>query len=236
MKLKINSHSAFTLAEVLITLGIIGVVAALTIPVIISRNQSKSLEAGLKKGASVISQALLSYENDNGEPIKSDISVAGQQLGDKIIKYFKVVTDCGYSYSSDSNLKGCVPFVQGDSADKSSTLYKTLNGSKVIDLTFFDDRQFILADGSMIFLENNVRERTYISIDVNGYIKGPNRLGQDLFMFQLDTNGRLIPMGAEGTDYYSENDEYCSKTSTNEMNGAGCTYKALGDTKYFSSF
>ena len=116
------------------------------------------------------------------------------------------------------------------------TLYKTLNGSKVIDLTFFDDRQFILADGSMIFLENNVWERTYISIDVNGYIKGPNRLGQDLFMFQLDTNGRLIPMGAEGTDYYSENDEYCSKTSTNKMNGAGCTYKALGDTKYFSSF
>ncbi len=45
---------AFTLAEVLITLGIIGIVAAMTLPSLIIRNQNKALEAGLKKNYSII--------------------------------------------------------------------------------------------------------------------------------------------------------------------------------------
>lgn len=77
--------------------------------------------------------------------------------------------------------------------------------------------------------------RTFISVDVNGYLKNPNRLWQDLFMFQIDDKGKLLPMGAEGTTYYSETDKYCSPASTDPMNGAGCTtYKALTDNKYFS--
>lgn len=234
MKLKANFNFAFTLAEVLITLGIIGIVAALTLPSLINNNKAKALEAGLKKGTSAINQALLRYENDNGEPIKADGNIGPQQLGNKIINYFNVVTDCGYAYSSSDTPKGCVPFIQGNSSDKSSTIYKTLNGKSVIDLTYFDDRQFILADGSILFLENNDPSRIYISVDVNGYIKAPNRLGQDLFMFQIDQNGKLIPMGAKGSNYYSETDNYCSKTSTGNMNGAGCTAKALSDPKYFT--
>lgn len=40
---------AFTLAEVLITLGIIGIVAALTLPALIQNNRNKELQTGLKK-------------------------------------------------------------------------------------------------------------------------------------------------------------------------------------------
>lgn len=47
--------------------------------------------------------------------------------------------------------------------------------------------------------------------------------------------GTLLPMGVEGTDYYSETDEFCSTTSTGDMNGAGCTYKALTDKDYFKN-
>ena len=50
---------AFTLAEVLITLGIIGVVAALTLPSLIQEKQHKQLEAQFKKGYSAIQQAVL---------------------------------------------------------------------------------------------------------------------------------------------------------------------------------
>lgn len=71
MKLNILQIKAFTLAEVLITIGIIGVVAALTLPSIIANNKAKALEAGLKKGASTINQALLHYQADSGEPGKS---------------------------------------------------------------------------------------------------------------------------------------------------------------------
>ena len=49
---------AFTLAEVLITLAIIGVVAALTIPSVISNYQQQEFKTGLKKAVSVLNEAI----------------------------------------------------------------------------------------------------------------------------------------------------------------------------------
>ena len=57
---------AFTLAEVLITLGIIGIVAAMTLPTLIQSNKNKEVEAKLKKIYSVMNQAILLSEKDNG--------------------------------------------------------------------------------------------------------------------------------------------------------------------------
>lgn len=53
-----NMKKSFTLAEVLITLGIIGIVAAMTLPTVINNSRNKQLEAGLKRSYSVIAQAL----------------------------------------------------------------------------------------------------------------------------------------------------------------------------------
>ena len=94
-------------------------------------------------------------------------------------------------------------------------------------MKFFDDGQFVLNDGTLVLLQNENGLRVMISVDVNGFGKGPNRLGRDLFMFQLTDDGELLPMGAKGSNYYSVNDSYCSDTSTSNMNGAGCTYKML---------
>ena len=82
-------------------------------------------------------------------------------------------------------------------------------------------------------MENIKNGPLYISVDVNGYNKNPNRFGHDLFMFQIDDKGKLLPMGLSGTTYYD--DEYCSATSTNKMNGAGCTHKALTEKDYFKN-
>lgn len=71
-------------------------------------------------------------------------------------------------------------------------------------------------DGSLVLLENTIAARVFISIDVNGYNKNPNRLGHDLFMFQIDDKGKLLPMGASGTAYYSTIDDFCSPTSTEQ--------------------
>ena len=57
---------AFTLAEVLITLGIIGVVAAMTMPSLIQNYKRQQATARIKKFVSVINQALISAENDLG--------------------------------------------------------------------------------------------------------------------------------------------------------------------------
>ncbi|MBP7212243.1 prepilin-type N-terminal cleavage/methylation domain-containing protein, partial [bacterium] len=51
-----NSKTAFTLAEVLITLGIIGIVAALTIPTLMNKSQKQQTVTALKKSYSTFSQ------------------------------------------------------------------------------------------------------------------------------------------------------------------------------------
>lgn len=56
---------AFTLAEVLITLGIIGVVAALTIPSLMTKYHRMTVETKLKKFYSTMNQAIKLSEEDN---------------------------------------------------------------------------------------------------------------------------------------------------------------------------
>ena len=230
----VASCEGFTLAEVLITLGIIGVVAAMTMPALIQNARNKDLEAGLKKGASEIAQALNMYQAENGEPIIADLGT--HKLKPELIKYFNVLEDCGWGYSDADS--ACIQNYGSSNTDKNSKAYKNFTGTNSIELGKFDDGQFVLNDGSLILLENNnnydgTHGVIYISIDVNGYNKNPNRLGQDLFMFQLNDKGKLLPMGSEGTSYNSSNDAYCSKTSTSSMNGAGCTYKALSEPSFW---
>ena len=65
--IKQNSVSGFTLAEVLITLGIIGVVAALTIPTLVANHRKKTVEVSLAKFYTTMNQAIKLAENDYGE-------------------------------------------------------------------------------------------------------------------------------------------------------------------------
>lgn len=58
---------AFTLAEVLITLGIIGIVAALTLPALIQKNNNRVVETRLMKFYSAINQAVKMAEVDYGD-------------------------------------------------------------------------------------------------------------------------------------------------------------------------
>ena len=228
--MKKSKHAAFTMAEVLITIGIIGLVAAMTMPSLINNHRNKALEAGLKKNYSVISQALAMYQAQNGITLTS-ADIRPRELKSLIMPYFNVLIDCGIGTEEEA----CI-FNDLENSSNSDNIYKTYNNN-TLDLGYFDDGQFILTDGSMIFIENSTVEndpRRYISVDVNGYLKRPNKLGFDLFMFQIDKNGKILPMGASGTDYEDER-YYCSPTSVSTMNGAACTYKALTDKYYFKN-
>ena len=226
---------AFTLAEVLITLGIIGVVAAITLPAVINNSRNKQLEAGLKRAYSVTSQALDLYQAETGERYTLE-NAEKHTLKPILMKYLKTVEDCGFGANKVN--ESCIPNTGHSDYDpdnnKAKASYKTYNG-KEVNMNFFDDGQFVMNDGSLVLLENEIAARVFISIDVNGYNKKPNRLGHDLFMFQMDDKGKLLPMGASGTAYYSTIDDFCSPTSTDNMNGAGCTYKALTDKDYFKN-
>ncbi len=219
-----GKETGFTLAEVLITIGIIGVVAAMTLPALINNNRNKALETAFKKNYSAISQALNMYYAQNGERLTPEY-IGFHKLKPVLTKYMNVLHDCGFGHSDEDS--ACIPY--SSDSTKSSNVYKNFNGTNTIPLALLDDGQFVLNDGSLILLENvSAGGRLYISVDVNGYLKNPNRL------FQIDNKGNLLPMGAKGTDYYSANNLYCSKTSTSTNNGAGCTIKAINEKDYFT--
>lgn len=220
---------AFTLAEVLITLGIIGVVAALTLPNLIANHRAKELEAGLKKSSSVIQQALEMANAENGEPLTPE-SVNCFKFKHILVPYLKVLKDCG----SGTEIGSCVPNPEaGPFRGEATATYKTYNKYTDASHSTLDDGQLLLSDGSFLYFENSceVGSRVYISVDVNGYKKGPNIWGHDLFTFQLMDNGKLLPMGAPGTTWTN----MCSRTSSERYNGIGCTSKALSDPSYFKT-
>ncbi|MDR1326953.1 MAG: type II secretion system GspH family protein [Heliobacteriaceae bacterium] len=211
---------AFTLSEVLITLGIIGVVAALTLPGLINSLQKRELQIALKKNYSVISQAFMAMEQDLGENIDGS-SYPVYTFFPEFKKYFKTVRDC--------NRRDCVP--------QEGSNYKNFSKSANINQYYLDDGQIVLTDGSLILIENPAavdQQRVWISVDINGYKKPPNAWGHDLFTFQVTSSGKLLPMGAEGT-MYTDLSTYCSKDSAGNMNGIACTAKALEDPDYFKN-
>lgn len=222
---------AFTLAEVLITLGIIGIIAAMTIPAIMLNNKNKQLQAALLKNYSVLQAALDKANFDNGETITPKNSF-NRKVKPLLMKQLKYAKDCNYSHCVTSSTE---TNEDGDVLTYIIKNYRTFNKKQIVQTTYFDDGQFMLPDGSMYLIENpnSVGARILITIDINGINKKPNLWGHDLFTFQIIENGKLLPMGADGTDY--DSNSYCSATSTNRLNGIGCTYKALTDKEYWDN-
>ncbi|MDE6138525.1 MAG: type II secretion system GspH family protein, partial [Candidatus Gastranaerophilales bacterium] len=92
---------AFTLAEVLITLGIIGVVAAITIPSLLTRINEIKLQAQFKEGYSVLAQMVKMYNGDDERTSSNSYSMFYKDF----IKYFTGVTDCGTAATVSADTK-----------------------------------------------------------------------------------------------------------------------------------
>ena len=242
MEEDMDKRFAFTLAEVLITLGIIGVVAALTLPALLTNQRNAELSVGLKKTYSTFAQALDMYQAENGIRVKSGTVTYRREVKNILVKYIKSAVDCGWGGSDNAEelSKSCLPnnYLNVSGSFNPVVTYKTFDGNNTIRLDYFDDGQFVMVDGMFVMVENSqshwFADQIFISVDVNGFEKKPNMLGYDLFMFEVDKNGKLLPMGAKGTTYETKS-TYCSKNSSNSMNGAACTYYALTDKDYFKN-
>ena len=151
---------AFTLAEVLITLGIIGVVAAMTMPSLMQNYKRQQATARIKKFVSVINQALISAENDLGPREdwvrEGDASTEGN-------------SDYAYNFLN-TYIK---PYIKSDDIEK-----RRLFGMNMATLRFVDGSQMSVKVGACYD----------IFYDINGE-KGPNEKGRDIFVFILCKNG-----------------------------------------------
>ena len=261
----LSSKYAFTLSEVLITLGIIGVVAAITMPVIISKIQDRQNIARWKKSYAVINAAFNAVKADgidvcathnrynplqcsNGNPnTVLDSNYYNPEFVKAFISKLKVLDYCSGAGTSGLYTRICVAwkdtYVWGHGqgydplgAEPDDRLY----GGKpyrVGKLGYYNlaTQMILLADGSVIYM-GGLWGGPWIIVDVNGYKKGPNMVGKDLFGAQLWEN-RMLPSGAEGTLGYDDPSygaSGCSKdigksqaTNFAEAAGAGCSAKYL---------
>lgn len=217
----------FTLAEVLITLGIIGIVAAITIPQLINNYKAKRLRTQFLKSYSTIQQAFKEMEADD---VSTDPTTYNTlEYYKTFMNYLQAPMDCGIG---DNKYLPCV--YMRDSSSKDYKPYKTYDGKTNASMILFDDGQIALQDGTLLLFENYApRMRVFVSVDLNGYNNKPNRWGYDLFTFQLVDN-QLKAMGDTGTTY-TDLSTYCNANSQDEYNGIACAKKALSDSEYFKN-
>ncbi len=237
-----DRKKGFTLAEVLITLTIIGVVAALTIPNLIASYQKQQYVTELKKVYTEISQALKLMMADEGiNKLTASNTLTFyegsnenefiERLGNDFFKkYFKIVKDCG-----TENPSTCF-------ADK----YKSIDGGS--ESSVFCTYSVIIASGASICLKQYSTEDWpgYFLLDING-LSPPNVAGRDLFNFSYYYDGSIdedvtpeckkgIPnqhnnflCGGAGSNPQEVRDERFLNYCLESAYGIGCFGKILND-------
>lgn len=219
------SKIGFTLAEVLITLGIIGVVAAITIPELMTAHKAHRLRTQFLKSYSTIQQVFKQIEAD-------DISIdpttyVRNNIPDGVFyntfkKYLTGIIDCGLNSNKP------LPCYKLNDTKKG---YKQLTGDTLLFIDYFDDGQIVLQDGTSIFFEQPNNTYIWVMVDINGFKEGPNRMGYDLFVFQL-LDEELRTMGDPKT-MYNDLKQYCNINSNRHFNGIACAQSAKSEADYF---
>ena len=202
--------AAFTLAEVLITLGIIGVVAALTLPTLIQNHQKQVYVTQLKKAYSTLGNAFNKMAVDEGVVDWKQTYCANLSMD-----------------SSNSEIQSCL-----NNFAKTVKVIKTtkLGFGKYSDNFVMNDNidtALVLEDGTTYnFLVYGCGFYGDIIVDVNGLEKGSNQYGRDIFQFNIDyDNNKVVPTGT--ASWNPDVWKSCSATNLSTL----CTVKVLIEGK-----
>ncbi len=201
----------FTLAEVLITLGIIGVVAAMTIPTLIANYQKKQTCTKLQRAISVLNQAYkLSYD-ENGDLNAAEQTALGANAYFKkywepyikVNQFCETATQCGYTSNSPMYM------INGNVTDwwwgssSTRTLFSTMDGFV-----------YFIISSYWLTIEQKQVSNSVVYVDLNGGEK-PNRLGRDIFALTIIPDGKGVqPYGTElSNDDVDKDCSYGTSTS-----------------------
>ena len=206
----LKKYVAFTLAEVLITLGIIGVVAAMTIPTIVTNYQSKMFATKLKHAHSLLLNTLNLYKSKNNCDnllCLADTSKTSAQVANELATVIDGAIICKTKGS-----KYCTPY----SIKENRPTYKE-NGVYAAAYAMSWQGRMYLKNGLIISInqhdvckktltsperdENgnetggtvsyNVDRCAQITIDTNGQSL-PNQIGVDIMRYDINSEGKLI--------------------------------------------
>ncbi len=169
-----SRKSAFTLAETLIVMGIIGVVAALTLPNLNSSTGDKEKVAKLQKIYSNLNDAFARAQAVYGPFDEWGISQTNsdsdcEKFGERLTEFMKISKNCATDYNGGCKTNGDYPHEFNG---------RNASGGE-------DGYSFILADGaSMELIAFGVAP--YIFVDIDGPNKGPYASGKDVFVFSAN--------------------------------------------------
>lgn len=180
----------FTLSEILITLGIIGIIAVLTIPGVVKNYKNLVYATQLKKTNAQISNALYTAITDehsiNFAESKismkntcenADEGICSEGAGYFLNNYFKVIK------------KNCKTGTNKCLADK----YTSIDGQDAGE--FFGEYCAQISSGATICIEYNSGNDTQnLAIDINGPAE-PNMTGRDVFVAVIDNEGQIQDWG-----------------------------------------
>lgn len=224
---------AFTLAEILITLGIIGVIATMTIPSLIQTTQNKAWVTSARKAFSVISQATLTSVSQNGDvsgwTITDGSSPAILSLYTNLYApYLKVSNVCqattgcwasGYTKALNGSVNALAS-TDSLGLGYNTVLFTLVDGANV-DMDVWNQSDISTYFGVTITLPNSV----VFWVDVNG-AKSPNKVGRDTFAFVLTEKG-VVPAGKDDSSN-------CAISDASSRSGIECAAVVLrnGDITY----
>ena len=196
----------FTLSEVLITLGIIGIVAAMTMPTLIANYQKKVYVNQLKKTISILQQGfqrMMAEDGVDNLEYTSVFSASRNGNGEECMM------------SGDMETNACKVFIEGikkyfnivECKIPQNYIVKYGPNSDIIDnITSYGDYYCFFPDGSMVRFDTTHANRTTtsangdrysyvqsmtITLDING-IRKPNIHGYDDFYLHVADNGKFV--------------------------------------------
>ena len=228
---KVGRKFAFTLAEVLVTIGILGVVSAMTIPTLAGNWQKRSYVTQLHKVYNEIQSSFVSEMNRQNAGNLIEAGLRSYQESAFAQRHFKIVKKCNISWTP------CF-----------ASSYRSINGSTSSTSGGYGN-SFVFVTGSgaavNIILYNTVDENATLGtiyVDINGP-RNPNVAGRDFFKMYIYPDGVLdaegvtpncrrlgtgCPSGGSArASRESRFNSYC-KSSTLDNNG-GCFAKILND-------
>ena len=228
-------RAAFTLAEVLITLGIIGVVAAMTIPTLIADYQEKVTVNKLIQTYSILSNAYglikvnegaintwfgkgtltgTATTDDDGNTIFDDVLIKNMDaFWDKFVPYLKVAKRCK---SEDSSCEKYDKISSLDGAEKKIDLAHISTITLTNGVTLLGG--FI--NGACFSNPESVIYCVDFAVDINGMNARPNTLGKDIFYFYIPSDGSgILPLGRDLWTF----EDTCNPSESNIKSGYGCT-------------
>lgn len=179
---------AFTLAEVLVVMGIIGVVAAITVPTLNNTTNEKEIVAKVNKAAADITEAYGRARAKYGR-YPRNWGTGGTLIPNRVLEFMQVKTSCMSMASGSTCMK---------------TTAKSLVTSNTYTVPYY--KSALLADGMSIGFSNCIEgnlscvsgnaiglpDNVYIAVvDIDGPTKGFNTIGVDIFYFLLAEEGGL---------------------------------------------